>query len=86
MLTTLNVEGSALFWVNLDAAGEGRLDLLHAGLPATGGEKVGLNVWTELGVQEVQRRGIFGGQRREFWRPTREFLERYELVRPESEG
>jgi prolyl 4-hydroxylase len=77
MLTTLNVEGSALFWVNLDAEGDGRLDLLHAGLPATGGEKVGLNVWTELGVEEVQRRGLFKGQRREFWRPTREFLERY---------
>lgn len=41
VLTTLNKPGSALFWVNLDGNGRGREDMLHAGLPAQGGEKVG---------------------------------------------
>lgn len=50
MLTSRNLEGSALFWRNLDEEGKGREDVLHAGLPAVGGEKVGLNIWTEVRV------------------------------------
>ncbi|OAL57344.1 hypothetical protein IQ07DRAFT_496646 [Pyrenochaeta sp. DS3sAY3a] len=61
VLTTRNVPGSALFWVNLDQDGRGRKDVLHAGLPARGGEKVGLNVWTDVDVGEVRERGVFGG-------------------------
>ncbi|KAJ4334281.1 hypothetical protein N0V95_009206 [Ascochyta clinopodiicola] len=61
ILTTRNVEGSALFWINLDAEGNGRQDTLHAGLPATGGEKVGLNIWTDCEVSEIWDRGMFGG-------------------------
>ncbi|KAH7377314.1 hypothetical protein BKA66DRAFT_443347 [Pyrenochaeta sp. MPI-SDFR-AT-0127] len=61
VLTTRNVEGSALFWINLDAQGRGREDTLHSGLPANGGEKIGLNVWTDFEVNEVWDRGLFGG-------------------------
>jgi prolyl 4-hydroxylase len=81
-LTSLNVPGSAVFWVNLDARLDGRVDMLHAGLPALGGSKVGLNVWTEMAMEEVQGRALFGGHVREWERPTRQFLERYELVPP----
>jgi prolyl 4-hydroxylase len=59
VLTTKNVEGSALFWVNLDQAGKERKDMLHAGLPALNGEKVGLNVWTEPDLAELKNRGLF---------------------------
>lgn len=66
VLTTRNVEGSALFWVNLDHAGKGRKDMLHAGLPAQNGEKVGLNIWTELGLTELKKRGIFNAHSQEY--------------------
>jgi prolyl 4-hydroxylase len=48
------VEGNAVFWVNLlppDGKG-GRVGderTLHAGLPVTGGGKIGLNIWTREG-------------------------------------
>lgn len=61
VLTTRNVEGSALFWINLDARGRGRMDTLHSGLPANGGEKIGLNIWTDCKVEEIWDRGLFGG-------------------------
>ncbi|KAF9691392.1 hypothetical protein EKO04_010720 [Ascochyta lentis] len=61
VLTTRNVEGSALFWINLDAEGRGRQDTLHAGLPANGGEKIGLNIWTDCEVGEIWDRGMYGG-------------------------
>jgi prolyl 4-hydroxylase len=86
LLTTLNVEGSAIFWVNLDSQGEGRVDMLHAGLPAGGGEKVGLNVWTDISLKEVQGRGMFGGWSRHWKSPSKEFLVEYGLVAPEGEG
>lgn len=66
VLTTRNIEGSALFWVNLDHAGEGRKDMLHAGLPALNGEKVGLNIWTELDLTELRTRGLFDSHSRHY--------------------
>lgn len=49
VLTTRNIVGSALYWVNLNATGHGREDMLHAGLPLSNGTKIGLNIWTEIG-------------------------------------
>ncbi|EME79490.1 uncharacterized protein MYCFIDRAFT_142999 [Pseudocercospora fijiensis CIRAD86] len=49
-LTTLNFPGHALFWRNLDPWGAPRQDVLHAGLPAFNGTKIGLNIWTEIEV------------------------------------
>ncbi|KAK3372678.1 hypothetical protein B0H63DRAFT_564056 [Podospora didyma] len=41
------VEGNAIFWENLLApGGEGDTRTEHAGLPLTGGEKIGMNIWT----------------------------------------
>ena len=40
------VPGSALFWRNLHSNGTGDIRTLHAGLPAQGGVKIGLNIWT----------------------------------------
>lgn len=58
-LTTKNLEGGALFWVNVDHRGEGQHSLLHAGLPAKGGIKVGLNIWTTVGRRELKTKGLF---------------------------
>ncbi|KAH3919015.1 hypothetical protein HBH56_027710 [Parastagonospora nodorum] len=79
MLTTRNVEGSAVFWANLDTQLLGRRDMLHAGLPAMGGEKVGLNVWTDVSLDEVYGRGMFGGWSREWYRQM-------EMEERETEG
>lgn len=40
------ITGNALYWENVDEKGEGMVSTLHAGLPVTSGEKMGLNVWT----------------------------------------
>ncbi|CAO2655000.1 Nn.00g117330.m01.CDS01 [Neocucurbitaria sp. VM-36] len=80
LLTTRNIEGSALFWLNLDGRGEGRMDMLHAGLPAVNGDKVGLNIWTDIDLQELKSRGLFGGQSRHYFKPSKEFLESHGLV------
>lgn len=48
ILTTRNIPGSAVFWRNLDSTGQGRDDVLHAGLPALRGTKIGLNIWTDV--------------------------------------
>lgn len=48
--TSLNVPGHAVFWRNLDPWGRPRQDVLHAGLPALNGTKIGLNIWTEIPV------------------------------------
>ncbi|KAF8858529.1 hypothetical protein BDZ45DRAFT_396271 [Acephala macrosclerotiorum] len=40
------ITGNAVFWRNTDEKGEGMPSTLHAGLPVTSGEKMGLNVWT----------------------------------------
>lgn len=43
------LEGSAVFWRNLDDNGVGDERVLHAGLPPVSGEKIGLNIWTRQG-------------------------------------
>lgn len=43
------MEGSAVFWRNLDDDGVGDARVLHAGLPPEMGEKTGLNIWTREG-------------------------------------
>ncbi|KAK4221782.1 hypothetical protein QBC38DRAFT_428567 [Podospora fimiseda] len=43
------VEGNAVFWKNLNN-NKGDHRTLHAGLPVTSGEKVGLNIWTREAV------------------------------------
>ena len=54
MLTTKAINGSAVFWRNLDASGRGRSDTLHAGLPVESGAKVGLNIWTNVKLDEFE--------------------------------
>ncbi|KAF7915706.1 uncharacterized protein EAE98_011049 [Botrytis deweyae] len=49
-LTVRGVAGSAVFWRNLHSNGTGDTRTLHAGLPALGGKKVGLNIWTRREV------------------------------------
>lgn len=39
-------EGSAIFWMNFDAAGRGYKEVIHAGLPVIKGTKIGLNIWS----------------------------------------
>ena len=51
-LTTRNVPGGALYWRNLHENLYGRRDTLHVGLPAVGGYKIGLNIWTEIKMPE----------------------------------
>jgi prolyl 4-hydroxylase len=46
MLTFRAIEGSAVFWKNLDEKGRGDRRTLHAGLPVQNGTKIGLNIWT----------------------------------------
>jgi prolyl 4-hydroxylase len=84
LLTTKNIEGSALFWVNLDGEGEGRVDTLHAGLPALNGDKIGLNIWTDIDTREVMRRGMFQGQSSHFYNPSQEFLESHGMAKNEG--
>jgi prolyl 4-hydroxylase len=84
LLTTKNVEGSALFWVNMDGNGKGREDTLHAGLPALNRDMVGLNIWTDINMKEVFRRGMFGGQSKHFYNPTKEFMESYGMTMNED--
>ncbi|KAK0378839.1 2OG-Fe(II)oxygenase [Colletotrichum limetticola] len=49
-LTVRAVAGSAVFWRNLHSDGTGDSRTLHAGLPAVGGKKIGLNIWTRREV------------------------------------
>ncbi|KAK4541439.1 hypothetical protein LTR36_008040 [Oleoguttula mirabilis] len=39
-------KGAAVFWMNFDADGRGYKETIHAGMPVTGGTKVGLNIWS----------------------------------------
>lgn len=55
VLTTRNISGSAFFWENIDRNGKGRDEMLHAGLPAINGTKVGLNVWTTVELSRYQK-------------------------------
>lgn len=38
--------GTAVFWYNLDPAGNTDYGTLHAGRPVVKGTKVGMNIWT----------------------------------------
>ncbi|KAK0368112.1 2og-fe oxygenase family [Colletotrichum limetticola] len=49
-LTVRAIAGSAVFWRNLHSDGTGDVRTLHAGLPAVGGHKIGLNIWTRREV------------------------------------
>ncbi|GJC91101.1 prolyl 4-hydroxylase 1 [Colletotrichum liriopes] len=40
------IEGNFVYWENLQVDGSGDQRNLHAGLPVTSGEKVGMNIWT----------------------------------------
>jgi prolyl 4-hydroxylase len=44
------VKGNAVYWENMRADGSGYAESWHAGLPVTGGEKIGLNIWSWLQV------------------------------------
>jgi len=54
-VTFLPVEGNAVFWSNfVDGRGDDRT--IHAGLPVTTGEKIGMNIWTrQLPLSEEAR-------------------------------
>lgn len=39
------IQGNGVFWVNIDADGNGDRRLVHAGLPVGSGEKIGMNIW-----------------------------------------
>lgn len=39
-------KGAAVFWLNFDAEGRGNKDTIHAGMPVTSGQKIGLNIWS----------------------------------------
>lgn len=39
-------KGAAVFWMNFDADGRGYKETIHAGMPVTEGQKIGLNIWT----------------------------------------
>lgn len=38
--------GSAVFWMNFDSEGRGYKETIHAGMPVTEGQKIGLNIWS----------------------------------------
>lgn len=39
-------KGAAVFWMNFDEDGRGYKDTIHAGMPVTRGQKIGLNIWS----------------------------------------
>ncbi len=45
------IVGNAVFWKNVDEKGKGLTSMLHAGLPVTSGEKMGLNIWTWIKME-----------------------------------
>ena len=47
--------GRAIFWYNIDAAGNMDINTLHAGAKVTSGTKVGLNIWTREGSWRKRR-------------------------------
>jgi prolyl 4-hydroxylase len=50
-VTFLPVVGNAIYWENLNRDGSGHLKTLHAGMPVTSGNKMGLNMWTWKGAK-----------------------------------
>ncbi len=64
-ITFRPVEGNAIYWENLGLYNNaGNYKTLHAGLPLTGGEKVGLNIWTRQAPfsDEVRGQLMYPGQ------------------------
>ncbi|EXF85377.1 2OG-Fe(II)oxygenase superfamily protein [Colletotrichum fioriniae PJ7] len=51
------LEGNFVYWENLHADGSGDQRNLHAGLPVTGGQKVGMNIWTRQAPLSKDIRG-----------------------------
>lgn len=39
-------KGTAVFWMNFDEDGRGYKETIHAGMPVTSGQKIGLNIWS----------------------------------------
>ncbi|KAG9239731.1 2OG-Fe(II) oxygenase superfamily protein [Amylocarpus encephaloides] len=52
------LRGSAVFWQNLGSDGMGDPATLHAGLPVTHGEKIGMNIWTRQWPLSEEYRGV----------------------------
>ncbi|KAK3321343.1 2OG-Fe(II) oxygenase superfamily protein [Cercophora scortea] len=52
------VEGNAVFWMNLLPDGTGDPRTLHAGLPVTSGDKIGMNIWTRQAPLSEEARGV----------------------------
>ncbi|PYH84416.1 hypothetical protein BO82DRAFT_329764 [Aspergillus uvarum CBS 121591] len=53
------IAGNALFWENIGPDGSVYEEMVHAGLPVTGGLKVGLNVWSWIFREGDERVGGF---------------------------
>ncbi|CAG8961931.1 hypothetical protein HYFRA_00014089 [Hymenoscyphus fraxineus] len=52
------VSGNAVFWQNLAGDGTGDHATLHAGLPVTSGNKIGMNIWTRQWPLSSVYRGV----------------------------
>lgn len=51
------IEGNAVYWENLFPNGVGDERMLHAGLPVTTGQKIGMNIWTRQAPLSEDIRG-----------------------------
>ncbi|OLN93293.1 Prolyl 4-hydroxylase 1 [Colletotrichum chlorophyti] len=51
------VEGNFVYWENLHHDGTGDHRNLHAGLPVTSGQKIGMNIWTRQSPLDRELRG-----------------------------
>lgn len=58
------IEGNAVYWENMhvDGSGQGDQRTLHAGLPVTSGEKIGMNIWTRQAPLSEDMRGTVGSK------------------------
>ncbi|KAK3387879.1 2OG-Fe(II) oxygenase superfamily protein [Podospora didyma] len=57
-LTFRPIEGNAIYWENLNPEDStGNQKTLHAGLPVTTGEKIGMNIWTRQAPLSDEARG-----------------------------
>ncbi|KAK3314455.1 2OG-Fe(II) oxygenase superfamily protein [Apodospora peruviana] len=53
------MEGNAVYWENLEGDGTGNHRTVHAGLPVTTGDKIGMNIWTRQLPLSDEVRGRF---------------------------
>jgi len=51
------IPGNAVFWQNLGEDGVGDERTIHAGLPVSSGEKLGMNIWTRQRPVDEKYRG-----------------------------